>query len=63
MVWVIANQREIVAALSRPLVESSLDILSSADFEQDCFLVSSIRDSGSEGVEYIRGSSLARYGS
>jgi len=61
VIWVVANQREIVATLECPLVESPLDILSSADFEQDCFLVLSVWDSGGEGVEYIRGSSLARY--
>ncbi len=53
MIRVVADQGQIVATLACPLVESSLDILSSADFEQDCLLVLSIRDSGSEGVEDI----------
>jgi hypothetical protein len=39
VVGIVANQREVVTALSCPLVESSLDILGSANFEQDCFFV------------------------
>lgn len=53
MVRIVADQREVVPALSSPLVESPLHILRSADFKQDCLLVLGIWARGSEGVEDI----------
>ena len=50
MVRVISNEREVVATLASPLIQSSLDILGSANLEQDGLLV---RICGYEGIEDI----------
>lgn len=38
MIWIIADEREIVVALARPFIEAALDVGGSADFEEDGFL-------------------------
>ena len=53
MIRIISNQGEIVPALSSPLIQSSLHVLSASDFKQDCFLVLCVGDAGSECVEHV----------
>lgn len=57
MIRVVAYEGQIVAALACPLIESSLNICSSADLKENGFLVWSINASGcgegGERVQYI----------
>ena len=64
MVWVVADERQVVAALACPLVEASVDILCASDLEEHGFLLGGafvvfVVGGGGERVEHFGGSSLA----